>query len=183
MNNDLLTFRRFEGILAEAVKAFEENKSVTWDVKLVGYSPHYVRRVMRTVVKDVLRNENWVTVIDRNVLREAAQKYEWGITEKEVSFRPRYSSQRARTIITMDGIPMSNDPGGSVARAQIRIDGTNREYVERICYLKNYNQITEDILLTNLQPELISDMTEMFPNIELIQDEQLGQLTPHYILI
>lgn len=186
MNNDLLTFRRFEGLLAEAVKAFEDKKSVTWDVKAVGYSPQYIRKVMRSVVKIALENESWVSIIDRPTLREATRLYEWGVTESSLIFRPKYSSQKTRTLITVEGIPVSNDPAtlcGGMIRSPIKIDGTSREYVERICYLKNHNQITEDVLLLNLPSELQNEMTQLFPNIELIQDEQLGELTPHYILI
>jgi len=69
------------------------------------------------------------------------------------------------------------------ARALIKIDGTNREFVERICYLKNFDQMGEDVLLLNLRPELLDEMLNLFPNIELIQDEQQGIPTSHYILL
>lgn len=89
--------------------------------------------------------------------------------------------------MTLGNIPVNQNDSNNFdvppARALIKIDGTNREYVERICYLKNFDQMGEDVLLLDLLPSLLEEMTTLFPNIELIQDEQQGIPTPHYILI
>lgn len=186
MTNKLLTFRRFESMLAEALNYFKEGRTISWAPRSAGYSPEYVRRIMRAISKDVLEHEEWQTNIDRELLRRAHKEYEWGITENEICFRPRYYTQKTRAAMSLGNVPISYVSGGegqSAGRSFIKIDGTNREFVERICYLKNFGQITEDVLLMNLNPDLLDEMPTLFPNIELIQDEQQGNPTPHYILI
>lgn len=187
MTNELLTFRRFEKMLYEALLYYQQGKSISWLPRKANYAPEYVRRVMRRISRAVLEHEEWVTEIDRDVLREAYGKYEWSVSGDEVSFRPRFYAQRLKAAMTLGNIPVNQNDSNNFdvppARALIKIDGTNREYVERICYLKNFDQMGEDVLLLNLLPSLLEEMTNLFPNIELIQDEQQGIPTPHYILI
>jgi hypothetical protein len=186
MTNILLTFRRFEAMLTEALTYFKDGKTISWAPRSAGYSPEYVRRIMRAISKAVLEHEEWETNIDRDLLRRAYKEYEWGITENEICFRPRYYTQRIKAAMSLGNVPISYVSGGSdqpAIRSFIKIDGTNREFVERICYLKNYGQVNEDVLLMNLNPALLDEMPTLFPNIDLIQDEQQGEPTPHYILI
>jgi len=187
MTNILLTFRRFEKMLLEALTYFKDGKTISWAPRSAGYSPEYVRRIMRAISRAVLDHEEWVTEIDRELLRRAYKEYEWGVTEDEICFRPRYYSQRIKSAMNLGNVPIAYVSGqGEVsqpARSFIKIDGTNREFVERVCYLKNHGQLNEDVLLLNLNADLIDEMPTLFPNIELIQDEQLGEPTPHYILI
>lgn len=188
MTNPLLTFRRFEQMLYQALLYYKDGKSISWAPRKAGFSPEYVRRVMRQIGKAVLEHEEWITEIDRDLLRKAYEEYEWGVSEDEISFRPRYYSQRLRASLSLGNVPVSLISGDNSsvippARALIKIDGTNREFVERICYLKNFDQMQEDVLLLNLNADLQTEMLNLFPNIELIQDEQQGIPTPHYILI
>jgi len=187
MTNPLLTFRLFEQMLYQALLYYKEGKSISWAPRKAGFSPEYVRRVMRQIGKAVLEHEEWITEIDRDTLRKAYEDYEWGVSEDEISFRPRYFSQRLRAAMSLGNVPVSLVSGDNSnvppARALIKIDGTNREFVERICYLKNFDQMGEDVLLLNLRPELLDEMLNLFPNIELIQDEQQGIPTSHYILL
>ncbi len=181
MINELQSFRRFENMLVDAILAARDKNVIQWNVREANYSPYYVRKALRKAISFILDDETIVTPIDREELRTILKGYEFSITDDTVIFKPRHFTRG-----TLSGLSFSKavtEPKPGEYSKLLEIDGAIEEYVEAICLLKNYDQISGEVRLLNLNPEWVPSLLAKYPNLEIIPDEIHCEPTKHYIVI
>lgn len=175
------TFQRFRNILTQATVAYHAGETISWDVQSSGMSPSYIRTQLRTVMKSYLMSPRWhESDIPASTIQSILAN--WAIRDTldgHVEIGPRKHPTRfgyTDPISPPLAPPVTTDSG-------LSIDGTNPAFVHAICLLKNHDQISNSILLTNFDTTLLDSLYATYPNIELIPDTIAGVQTPNYILI
>lgn len=174
-------FLRYRNLLTQACVAYHSDSPISWDVSASKMSAAYVRSQLRETMKAYVLNPKWHDEsIPFNTVRDILTN--WSIRDNGgyVEVGPRKPPFRNQVLAEQQ---TSRELTSTNAVPQIVIDGTNRSFVSAIALLKNHDQITPPVLLTDFDTSFLESLYTSFPNIEIIQDTIAGSLSPNYILI
>ena len=173
-------FLRYRTLLTQACVAYNSDSPLSWDISASGMSSAYIRNAIRETMKAYVISPKWHDEsIPALTIRDILAN--WSIRDNGgfVEIGPRKPPFRNRVVAEVATQELTTHP----PIPQLVIDGTNHSFVTAIALLKNHDQITPPVLLTDFDTSFLPELESRFPNIEVIQDTIAGVLTPNYILI
>lgn len=165
-------------MLTQAVEAFHTQTPISWNVGQAGFSANYIRQLLTLALKDIIARDDILPELPRNNLSRMVALWSFRANGPFVEYRPKKKNYAVLESL----LPSENSPP-STQDVRLEIDGTNFDIVSAAALLKNHDQIQHPFYLIHFNPEFLVRLTNLYPNIEIIQDEIAGQPSEHYILI